>query len=282
MGIFSGYQFDPRAYQRGVLGWLDPTLHNMDKPGGMPDFGTPQMPPPSLPPPSMPGAGMAQPEIPQGDAGPSAMPQAGPGVQGVNAPQGGSFFGQQLEGGGLFDRLGQGLSSNALTLMALGGGIAQGGIGKGLTAAAPIAAYEQSQRTAQGAQLALYQSLRARGLSHSDAVAAATNEKALAALLPLAVPKYSQFKSGETYGRFNESTGQSDIQGVTPKFEKLSPGDKGVFVTPPVPGGPGRPAGSPTSVPVASGGPETQKRGLMLSLAAQQQNSLQTKPAISQ
>ena len=186
------------------------------------------------------------PRIPQAaDIGPAAAPATM--TSGPLAQSGG--------GGGLLGALGNLISNNPATLMALGGGIAQGGIGGGLTAAAPVAAAERQQRLAQANQLATYQALRSRGLSHSDALGAIANPELLKSIMPLVVPQYEQFKSGETYGQFNKTTGQSDLQGVVPKFEKLGPGDQGVFVTPPFPGA------GPTSVPAASGGPEKPPEG---------------------
>jgi hypothetical protein len=101
---------------------------------------------------------------------PSQDPQAQPQMQpGAAGPQAGGF------GAGVGDFL----SNNPLMLMALGGGIAQGGIGRGLTAAVPAAQYEQGQQKQQQAQQATYGALRSAGVPHGQAVAAALNPEVL-------------------------------------------------------------------------------------------------------
>jgi hypothetical protein len=78
-------------------------------------------------------------------------------------------------GGGFAAGVGNFLNNNPLMLMALGGGIAQGGIGRGLAAAVPAAQYEQQQRKSDAAQGATYQVLLNAGVPHGQAVAAALN-----------------------------------------------------------------------------------------------------------
>jgi hypothetical protein len=91
--------------------------------------------------------------------------QAQPGAPGAAAPPGGGF------GAGV----GNFLSNNPLMLMALGGGIAQGGIGRGLTAAVPAAQYEQQQQKQQAVQGVTYDALRSAGVPHGQALAGALN-----------------------------------------------------------------------------------------------------------
>jgi hypothetical protein len=82
-------------------------------------------------------------------------------------------------GGGFAAGVGNFLGNNPLMLMALGGGIAQGGIGRGLAAAVPAAQYEQQQRKNQAEQAATYQALLNAGVPHRQAVAAALNRDVL-------------------------------------------------------------------------------------------------------
>jgi hypothetical protein len=79
-------------------------------------------------------------------------------------------------GGGAF---GDVLANNPLLLMALGGGIAQGGIGRGLQAAVPAAQAEQQAHKQQQAQGVTYQALRSAGVPHGQALAGALNPEIL-------------------------------------------------------------------------------------------------------
>jgi hypothetical protein len=74
-----------------------------------------------------------------------------------------------------FGHVGNFLSRNPLMLMALGGGIAQGGVGRGLAAAVPAAQYEQAQRRQGAVQGATYDALRSAGVPHGQALAGALN-----------------------------------------------------------------------------------------------------------
>jgi hypothetical protein len=82
---------------------------------------------------------------------------------------------QAQQGGGF----GSWLNNNPLMLMALGGGIAQGGIGRGLQAAVPAAQYEQQQQKQQQAQGVTYNALRSAGVPHGQALAGALNPEIL-------------------------------------------------------------------------------------------------------
>jgi hypothetical protein len=50
------------------------------------------------------------------------------------------------------------------------------------------------------------------------------------------VPKFEAKEFGQSYGAFDPRTGGFSPQGVSPKFEKLSPGEIGGYPTPPQPG----------------------------------------------
>jgi hypothetical protein len=112
--------------------------------------------------------GNLQPQQPQAQPLPA---QAGTGAPGPGAPGPGA--------GGFANGVGNFLSSNPLMLMALGGGIAQGGIGRGLQMAVPAAQAEQQQQKQQASQQATYQALRQAGVPHGQAMAAALNPDVL-------------------------------------------------------------------------------------------------------
>jgi hypothetical protein len=86
---------------------------------------------------------------------------------------------QAQQPSGFANGFGNFLSNNPLMLMALGGGIAQGGIGRGLAAAVPAAQYEQQQQKQQASMQATYQALRQAGIPHGQAAAAALNPEVL-------------------------------------------------------------------------------------------------------
>jgi hypothetical protein len=115
------------------------------------------------------------------------------------------------QGGGFGAGVSNFLSNNPLMLMALGGGIAQGGIGRGLTTAVPAAQYEQQQQKQQQAQGATYQALRAAGVPQNQAIAGALNSDVLKTIARFhlnAKPTFSIVGHDETgkptYGFINE------------------------------------------------------------------------------
>jgi hypothetical protein len=111
-------------------------------------------------------------------------PSANPGgLLGNLAPAAGAGASSADAGGGSFaSGAGNFLSSYPLMLMALGSGIAQGGIGRGLQMAVPAAQAEQAQLKAQQAQGATYQALLGSGVPQGQALAAALNPGALKAI----------------------------------------------------------------------------------------------------
>jgi hypothetical protein len=74
-------------------------------------------------------------------------------VPSTPVPNATALAGTGPQPGTMMDRIGQGLNDNAATLMALGGGIAQGGLGRGLQLAAQAGVQEaqlgQKKATAQ-------------------------------------------------------------------------------------------------------------------------------------
>ena len=114
---------------------------------------------------------------------------------------------------GLLGRLGQGIANNPLTLMALGGGIAQGGIGRGLTAAAPISFAERAQHQQQIAQAATFQALRNAGMPEGVAQAAALRPDILKAI------------ASEYFGAFKVVQTGEDLHGRK-IFQLQGPGGK--------------------------------------------------------
>jgi hypothetical protein len=100
------------------------------------------------------------------------------------APDGSvSYTGQQP---GAWSNIAQGLdktlSNNALTLMALGGGIAQGGIGKGLTQAASAAEADRSGQAQQLNLLQTYTALTNGGVPPQEARIAVSNPSVMRAV----------------------------------------------------------------------------------------------------
>jgi len=77
--------------------------------------------------------------------------------------------------GSVGDAITNGISNHALTLMALGAGIAQGGVGKGLAAAATAADAEHNRQIQQLNLLQTYKALTDGGVPPQEAQAAVVN-----------------------------------------------------------------------------------------------------------
>jgi hypothetical protein len=73
-------------------------------------------------------------------------------------------------------------SNNPLTLMALGAGIAQGGIGRGLQLAVPALNLERQEFRRGAMQAATYKALRAAGVPHGQALTGALHPEVLKAI----------------------------------------------------------------------------------------------------
>ncbi len=158
---------------------------------------------------------------------------------------------------GFGDRLSNGLAANPLTLMTLGAGIAQGGIGKGLQFAAAGAQADQSNRLKQATRTATYAALKARGMSDADALLAMQSPEALKAVLPKLFPSYKATTVGNTAAAFNEADGTYKQGFTAPKYEKAGPGDTIYQIG--GTGGDGAAPGAP--VAVANGGPQNPPQG---------------------
>jgi hypothetical protein len=76
---------------------------------------------------------------------------------------------------GINNGLANGLNNHALSLMALGAGIAQGGVGRGLADAATAAQAERNLQAQQVNFLQTYKALTAAGVPAEDALAAVVN-----------------------------------------------------------------------------------------------------------
>ena len=207
-----------------------------------------------LPPNAQPTAGMATP-------GMGGFPT--PSLGGMNMPSGNPFagFGQPIGGvvGGFLDRLDRGLSDNSNTLLALGGGMISGGLGKGLSDAARVGLVEgeqvQKQKTLRQAQQSAYASVKAAGGNEAQAMAAASNPEILKMMMARIYPELKFEKAEQQYGSFNPTTGKFEIQGTAPKLEKLGAGDTLQAVT--APGG----GHGASAVQVATGGPDKPPEG---------------------
>jgi hypothetical protein len=73
-------------------------------------------------------------------------------------------------------------SNNPLTLMALGAGIAQGGVGRGLQLAVPALNLERQEFRRGAMQAATYKALRAAGVPHGQALTGALHPEVLKAI----------------------------------------------------------------------------------------------------
>jgi hypothetical protein len=103
---------------------------------------------------------------------------------------------------GIFDLLRGTNTSGPLTLMAFGGGLAQGGIGRALTAAASAGEVEQRQVRESEAQRAAYEGLLKMGVAPELAQAAALRPDVLRALAPEYFGEFKVVQTGEdVHGR---------------------------------------------------------------------------------
>lgn len=89
---------------------------------------------------------------------------------------------------GFLDRLSNGLAANPMTLITLGSGIAQGGIGKGLQFAAAGVQADRANQQKTNTQTATYAALKARGVSDPDILLAQQSPEAMKTLLARIYP----------------------------------------------------------------------------------------------
>lgn len=112
----------------------------------------------------------------------ASMPENAQPTSGILAPRQSGILGGEPEPSFL-DRVGNFLSNNSATLMALGGGIARKGVG-GFAEAAPYAVAERRQQTEQASQMAAYNFVKRMGGTEDQAQAAALNPHILQSMLP--------------------------------------------------------------------------------------------------
>jgi hypothetical protein len=90
-------------------------------------------------------------------------------------------------------------ASNPLTLLALGAGIAKGGVA-GMGAALPAAQLDQKERKQEAAQAATYAALRAAGMPHGVAAASALRPELLKAIAPEYFSGFKVVQTGQGRG----------------------------------------------------------------------------------
>jgi hypothetical protein len=115
--------------------------------------------------------------------GPLAIPPAQPPIF-LSAPDPAGAAPAQPAGtlGSIGQGLANGINNHALTLMALGSGIAQGGVGQGLASAATAAQAERNLQAQQSNFLQTYQALTDAGVPADVARAAVTNPSLMRAV----------------------------------------------------------------------------------------------------
>jgi hypothetical protein len=128
-----------------------------------------------------PGATFPNPAAPA--PGPLAIPPAQPPIF-LSPPDPSNAASAQPSNpfGSLGNAFANGISNHALTLMALGAGIAQGGVGRGLADAATAAAAERNRKVQQLNFLATYKALTDGGVPPQEAQAAIGNPSLMRAL----------------------------------------------------------------------------------------------------
>ena len=115
--------------------------------------------------------------------GPLAIPPAQPPIFLSPPDPAGAAAAQPASGwGSIGQGLANGINNDALTLMALGAGIAQGGVGRGLAAAATAAEAERSRQLQQLNFLQTYKALTDGGVPPPEAQAAIGNPSLMRAL----------------------------------------------------------------------------------------------------
>jgi hypothetical protein len=163
------------------------------------------------------------------------------------------------------------------------GGFLNGGspIGGALNALTTLATGEVTdpREIARAQMINAYRSLQKDfGLSEPQARMVVNNPAIMKEYLKAAiVPEYKFEQAGQYYGRFNPSTGRFDIQGASPKFEKVSPGETGGYATPDVPVSPTAPI-QPRPVPTTSYRPGGPAAGVPTAPVAGQPNAGGFKP----
>jgi hypothetical protein len=116
--------------------------------------------------------------------------------------------------------VGEFLASNPLTLMALGGGIAQGGIGRGLQLAVPAAQAERKEAKQEQLQGITYSALKSAGVPHGQALAGALNPEILKTIAR------AHFEARPSFETIGYEHGQTSFGFVDPTRMPVTPYNK--------------------------------------------------------
>jgi hypothetical protein len=146
MAAFDDFYFNPQMYDPagGLLG----NLHTWAQPPFLPKSISPEI-----------GAAVSQ-----GPIGPPAPAMAGQGPSATLPAAAPLGFLPPQQPMSVLDRIGQGLNNNGLSLLALGAGIAQGGLGKGLELAAHAGLQEAQLGQKRAGTQSTYQALLQAGI----------------------------------------------------------------------------------------------------------------------
>jgi hypothetical protein len=162
---------------------------------------------------------------------------------------------------GAWDSINNGLTNHALTLMALGGGIAQGGVGRGLALAGTAAEAERNRQLQQLNFLQTYNALTSGGVPAGEARAAISNPSLMRAL----VGKYLGPRSPGPPAASPSAANSNPSPALARAVNQPAPNWQGNAASAPVsaPNAPGAPASIPALPPnVASGAAYSASRNL--------------------
>lgn len=127
----------------------------------------------------------------------------------------------------MMSRLGEGIANNPAMLIGMGAGLMSGqGWGGALQGGLVGGQADIKNRATRQAQQAVYQALVQKGISHNEALAAASNPEVAKLILErvYAKPEPQQFHvAGETAFSFNPATGGVKSLGEVPKNVTLGP-----------------------------------------------------------
>jgi hypothetical protein len=180
-------------------GLLPPWAYNTPWPP--PTANTPPLPPATAAPPPSPAA-LPLP-IP-----PARPPSFAPSLA---APPATSAVPQDPTNNNIAPTLANPLASHAATLMALGAGIAQGGIGKGLAMASAAAENERNRAAQQMSFLQTYKALTDSGVPQQEAIAAVSNPSLMRTLAARYLGARSQANAAGSAGAPPANTPPSSV-----------------------------------------------------------------------
>jgi hypothetical protein len=130
--------------------------------------------------------------------------------------------------GALGNAITNGINNHALTLMALGAGIAQGGVGRGLADAATAAAAERNRQFQQLNFLATYKALTDGGVPPQEAQAAISNPSLMRTLAAKYLgPRAPGYVSGAPAAPPNLPNGVAYNRSPTATANSPAPNDQG-------------------------------------------------------